>query len=197
MDVRERSAIFLDRDGVICVEKDLMCKKEDMELIKKSSLAIKNLNDQGYLVVIVSNQSVVARGLCDFKNVEEMNRHLERIIFEESSGVIDKMYICPHHPNPKVKIGNKGLNLYYVKDCDCRKPKIGMIIRAKKDLDIDLTNSYVVGDKTSDIKMGNDAGCKTILVKTGYGGRDSLYDVQADFIFKNLYEFSKYIITKK
>ena len=181
-----KRAVFIDRDGVIFEDKNHIHKKEDLEIIPGSVEAIKILNNKNYLVVVVTNQSVVARGLCNLEELISMNNYIEEN-FIKHGAVINKTYFCPHHPT-------EGTNPLYTRQCDCRKPKIGMIMKAKDELGVYLPGSYVVGDKTSDIKMGKDVGCQTILVKTGYGGKDNLFsDYKPDFISKNLLEASNLI----
>jgi histidinol-phosphate phosphatase family protein len=172
------AAVFLDRDGVIIEEKGHLCRKEDISLIPDSDIAIKLLNKKGYEVVIVTNQPVVARGLSTLENVVDINNHLTSLLLKRGAK-IDKIYFCPHHPI----MGNNPL---YTRECDCRKPKTGMLLQAEKDLGVFLKESYFIGDKTSDIKTGENAGCKTILVETGYGGKDNLYKVNPDYTVKDL-----------
>ena len=157
-------AVFLDRDGVINRDVELLHKKEDVELLPRVGEAIKLLNDNRYLVVIVTNQPVVARGLCTLDEAVAINNHIQNLLHQQGAR-IDAVYLCPHHPNPTGRIGEKGPNPQYVRECDCRKPKPGMISQAIKDLKIqDSSLCYMIGDSISDIKAGNEAGCKTILV---------------------------------
>jgi len=175
-----KKAIFLDRDGVIVKQKHHLKDKKDLELILNSGKAIRLFNDRGYLTVITTNQAVVARGLCTIQEVNEINHYMEELL-KQQGAKIDRIYFCPHHPT-------KGNNPEYTKNCDCRKPKIGLILQAKKDLDINLNKSWLIGDKTSDIQTGKNAGCKTILVETGYAGRDNLVSVKPDFVAKDLWD---------
>jgi D,D-heptose 1,7-bisphosphate phosphatase len=172
-------AIFLDRDGVIVKQKHHLHKKEDLELILNSGKAIRLLNERGYLMIVVSNQPVVARGLCTIQEVNEINHYMEEML-KEQGAKIDRIYFCPHHPT-------KGNNSEYTKNCECRKPKIGLFLQAQKDLDIDLNESWLIGDKTSDIQAGKNARCRTILVNTGYGGKDCLFSVKPNFLAKDLW----------
>ena len=156
--------VFLDRDGVINRYIDLLHKKEDVELLPRVGEAIKLLNDKGYLVVIVTNQPVVAKGLCTFDEAVAINNHIQDLLNQQGAR-IDAVYICPHHPNPTGKIGDTGPNMEYVRGCDCRKPKPGMILQAMKELGVETPSlCYMTGDSISDIKAGNEAGCKTILL---------------------------------
>ena len=181
--------VFLDRDGVINIEKDLLHKKEDLELIPGSAEAIKLLNKNDYRVIVITNQPVVAGGLCTFDEAKEINSHMEGILAKEGAK-INRVYFCPHHPT-------KGNNPEYTRECECRKPKPGMILNAQRDFNIkNLSLCYVVGDKTSDIKAGKLAGCKTILVKTGYAGDDGFNDAIPDCEAKDLYDAVLNIILK-
>ena len=183
-----KKAVFLDRDGVILKFVDHLYRKEDVELIPDSDNAIRLLNENDYLVVGVMNQPVVARGLCTLEEVEEINNYMLELLRQRGASM-DKLYFCPHHPEA-------GDNPEYTRDCNCRKPKIGMLLEGKRYLGISLEDSYVIGDNTMDIKMGKDAGCKTILVETGYGGRDSLFQVEPRFRAADLYEAVSKIILR-
>lgn len=181
--MNESKFVFLDRDGVISIEKDLLHKKSDIEIIPNSAEAIKILNDNGYKVIVITNQPVIARGLCTLEELENIHKYMENLLARKEAK-LDKIYFCPHHP----KAGN---NPEYTKDCDCRKPKPGMIFQAQRDFNIkNLSDCFMIGDKMSDIHAGRAAGCKTILVNTGYGGKggENLEDVKASFYSSDLYD---------
>ena len=145
----------MDRDGVLNKDPPHYAHRLDqLELIPRSGIAVKCLNDQGYLVIIISNQSGVARGYYTEKDVSIFNNALLMKI-QEFGGTVDAIYYCPHHPDAKIE-------KYRVK-CQCRKPAPGQILRAAKEHNVDLQKSYVVGDKWSDINAGKNAGCQTIL----------------------------------
>ncbi len=181
--------VFIDRDGVICKEKHLLSKKEDLELLPQTEEAIKKLNEHNYRVVVVTNQPVVARGLCTEEEVIEINKHLEQLLLEKGAK-LDRIYYCPHHP--------KGVIAKYTIECECRKPKPGMLLQAKKDFGLEtLSESYMIGDQIGDILAGERAGCKTILVETGYGGKGGFNDATPHYITKDLYEAVTQIILKK
>ena len=184
--------IFLDRDGVICEDKHHIHKIEDIVLIPKSAEAIRLLNEHNYKVILITNQPVIARGLCRIDELKELNLYLERLLLKEGAK-INKIYFCPHHPTA-------GNNSTYTRECECRKPKPGMILQAKKDFNIgDLSTYYMLGDKMSDIHAGKSAGCKTILVETGYGGKggEQLEEIEPDYYATNLYNAVKEIILKE
>ena len=181
MEKSEKRMVFLDRDGVICEEKHLLHRKEDLELIPRSAEAIKLFNDGGYQVAIVTNQPVVARGLCSEIEVQEIHLYLEELL-KNLDAFVDKIYYCPHHP--KV-----GVNPEYTRVCECRKPDIGMLLQAKRDFELETFDGcYMIGDRIGDINAGNNAGCKTILVKTGYAGREKFNDAVPMFEADDLYE---------
>lgn len=170
-------AIFLDRDGVLNREVDVLRNVRQLRVLPGVASALKKIKKLGFLAVIITNQPVIARGWLTEKGVENINQTLiDRLA--KKGGVIDAVYYCPHHPNANLK-------KYRVK-CACRKPGIGMIKNAARDLRIDLKKSWMVGDTTMDVMTGKNARMRTILVKTGYAGKDRRYNVRADFVVKNL-----------
>lgn len=176
-------AVFLDRDGVITKEPPYYAHKIDqLEVIPNSAEAIRLLNESGFKVIVVSNQAGVARGYYQEKNIQIYNNEMKRQL-EEKGAHIDAIYYCPHHPEATIK--------EYRIDCDCRKPKPGMLKRAEKDLNLDLKRSFLIGDKMSDIEAGYRAGCKTILVLTGQGNSElkkiSKMDIKPNYISKDLH----------
>lgn len=154
-----KQAVFLDRDGTINIEKEYLYRPEEFEFIPGAVEAIKCLNRAGFLVVVVTNQSGVARGYYTEQDVRHLHRHIEQLLYRADAR-IDAWYHCPHHP--------AGLPPYNL-DCDCRKPRIGMLEQAADDLGIDLSRSWMVGDKQVDVDAGIAAGCRPVLVLTGYG----------------------------
>lgn len=177
-----KKCIFLDRDGNVNVEKEYLHKIEDFEFIEGAKEAIKTFNDLGYLVVVVTNQSGVARGYYDEESVRKLHGYLESEV-KKIGGYIDGFYYCPHHPE-------KGIGNYKL-DCSCRKPNPGMFLSAKSDLDIDFSKSIMVGDKISDVKAGLNLGMRSILVRTGHGmAEEKKLDFNCE-IFDSLEEFSK------
>jgi len=186
----KQKVIFLDRDGVLNKEVDLLYKPEQLELIFGVEEAIKQLNSSDYLVVVVTNQPVVARGLCTEEDIREIHKKLETLLGRE--GVyIDRIYYCPHHPDKGYVEENKK---YKIK-CNCRKPKIGMLLQAERDLNISKNNSFIIGDTTTDIQTGKNYGIQTILVKTGYKGLDKKFTVKPDYIFQDLKEAVDFLLS--
>ena len=161
---QKKPAVFLDRDGTINVEKDYLCKVDDFEFIPGAPEAIKRLNDAGFLVIVVTNQSGVARGYYRLADVDRLHAHIKDEL-SALGAAIDAFYVCPHHPT-------EGLGEFR-RQCQCRKGAPGMLLQAARDHDIDLSQSFVVGDKLADVEAGESAGCSTIMVQTGYGIKES------------------------
>jgi len=154
-------AVFLDRDGVVTQDPPHYAHRLDqLALISGSGPAIKLLNQNQYKVIIITNQSGVAKGLYKETDVTIFNEAIIERLKQYGSSV-DAIYYCPHHPEAEVQ--------KYRVNCDCRKPKPGMLIKGGKKYNIDFQSSFLVGDKWSDIEAGRSVGCKTILVKTGHG----------------------------
>lgn len=179
-------AVFLDRDGTINVEKNYLYRIEDFEFIEGAPEAIKLLNDNEYKVIVVTNQAGVARGYYTEADVKKLHKHIDDEL-RKYQAHIDAYYYCPHHPI-------YGIGEYKV-ECNCRKPKTGLLEKAVKDFAIDLSNSWIIGDKQSDVESGELLYIKTILVMTGYGA-DEKYKVQSDYIKEDLYSAIKNIIIK-
>jgi len=177
--------VFLDRDGVINEELyDYIKKKEDFRLIKDSAKAIRLLNENKVLVIVISNQGGIGRGLYSEDTLKEINSKMVEELKKEGAR-LDAIYYCPHHPDDK---------------CRCRKPEIGMFKEASKHFNLNLKKCWMIGDKMIDISSGKKAGCKTILVLTGYGKR-MLEDMEnwndkPDFIANNLHQAVNLIFGK-
>ena len=179
----KQSAIFLDRDGTINKLDNFIYKAEDLELLDGVVEAIGAINSSGLLAIIITNQPSVARGLCDVSDIDHIHKKLKTLLGKE--GVfVDDIFFCPHHPDK----GFPEENPLYKVDCECRKPKTGMIEQAKEKFNIDLSSSYMIGDSTMDIELAKKAGLKSVLVMTGLGGSDNKYDAVPDFTAENLYE---------
>lgn len=158
--LQKRRAVFLDRDGTINVEKNYLHKIEDFEFNPGALEAIKRLKEAGFLVIVVSNQAGIARGYFDEQAVEKLHQHIQSELVGYGTS-IDAFYFCPHHPT-------EGFGAYKVV-CDCRKGAPGMLLQAAEEHNIDLQQSFMVGDKLADIEAGQRAGCLPVLVLTGYG----------------------------
>jgi D-glycero-D-manno-heptose 1,7-bisphosphate phosphatase len=155
-----KKAVFLDRDGTINEEKDYLFRPEEFAIIPGAPEAIARLKNAGFLVIVVTNQSGVARGYFEIDDVRRLHEHLQQQLAMAGTA-IDDFYFCPHHPE-------YGVGKFKV-DCDCRKGRPGMLLRAAVEHGIDLARSYMVGDKLADVEAGRAAGCRPILVLTGYG----------------------------
>jgi len=152
--------MFLDRDGVIIDDVHYLSRLEQIHLIPGAGSAIRRLNEAGIPVVVVTNQSAVAQGIIEESFVANAHALLEELLQRENAR-IDRFYYCPHH-------AEKGRDPYRV-DCSCRKPAPGMLLAAAQDMGLDLSRSWIIGDKLSDLEAGAAVGCRTILVRTGHG----------------------------
>lgn len=158
----KQRAIFLDRDGTINKYVGFLRKTEEFQLTDDAAEAIKLINASGYLAVVVTNQPVIARGEVTWEGLEEIHNKMETELGKQGA-YIDGLYFCPHHPHK----GYKGEVSELKFDCDCRKPKPGLLVKAANDLNISLENSYMIGDSDSDVKAGVAAGCKTVKIEEG------------------------------
>lgn len=161
----KQAAIFLDRDGVINKYVGFLRNIDEFELIDGSASAIKKMNEKGYLVIVVTNQPVVARGEVTIEQLHEIHNKMETLLGEQGA-YIDAIYYCPHHPHK----GYEGEVPELKMECECRKPKPGMLLEAAKDYNIDLEKSWMVGDSENDIIAGNAAGCKTVRIEENGDG---------------------------
>jgi D-glycero-D-manno-heptose 1,7-bisphosphate phosphatase len=173
----KQKAIFLDRDGVINVDKEYLHEPEQFELEKNVAKGIKTMQAMGYKLVVITNQGGIGLGYYTKEDFYKVNREMFKQLGKEGIN-IDKVYFCPHMPSD---------------ECTCRKPKTGMITRGEEELNLDLKKCFVIGDKTADIKAGNDSGCKTILVKTGHAGKDKRYDSEPSYIAEDLLDSAKFV----
>ena len=155
----KQKAIFLDRDGTINKYVGFLRNIDDFELIEGASEAIKQINQSGYLAIVVTNQPVIARGEVSWNELNEIHKKMETILGKDGA-YIDGLYICPHHPDK----GFEGERPEYKFECDCRKPKPGLLLLAAKDFNIDLSESYMIGDSVRDVEAGKAAGCKEAML---------------------------------
>lgn len=174
-------AIFLDRDGTLIPDRDCLRRAEDLELLPGVAEAIHLLNLAGWRTIVVTNQPVVAKGWCTEAELQKIHNKLESLLGREHA-FLDRIFFCPHHPEkgfpgerPELKIA-----------CECRKPGIGMIRRAVEELNVDLAQSWLIGDTTTDLQTARNAGLRSILLKTGYGGADARHDVTPDLVAPDL-----------
>lgn len=174
-----KPAVFLDRDGVLTVENSYVCSVEELEIFPYARECIQQIHKKGFYAIVITNQSGIARGMFTEDELHRMNRMLV-----QETGV-DAVYYCPHHP--------QGIIEKYKVICDCRKPKPGLLERACKDYQIDLDNSYMVGDRAGDILAGIKMGIKTVLLESGYGLERLEQDVKPDYCLADLRNFVELI----
>lgn len=167
---------FLDRDGTVIAEKDFIKTPDEIEFIPGSIDAIRILRDLGYKIIVISNQSGIGRGILTIEMAAKVNESfLARLKSENAE--IDALYFCPHRPED---------------NCDCRKPRTGLIKKAVEEQKLDLKDAVVIGDKLSDVELGKKLGAKTVLVLTGYGKKEAekanISQIKPDFISDDLYK---------
>ena len=182
-------ALFLDRDGTMNVSKGFISNADDLELIPGTIEAIKAINKSGALAIVITNQPVIARGECSFEELHNIHNKLKTLLGEKGA-FVDDIFYCPHHPDK----GFEGEVPELKFDCECRKPKTGMINEAVDKYNIDLSKSYMVGDSTMDLELARNAGVKSVLVDTGFAGNDGKYDRSCDIEAKDLLDAVEKII---
>lgn len=185
----KQKAIFLDRDGVINVEKSFINDPADYELFDFTPEAVKKINRTEYKAIVITNQSAIARNISTFEELATIHKKMETIM-GDNGAKIDELYFCPHHPDK----GYPEERIEYKIECECRKPKPGMLLKAAEDFNIDLKQSIMIGDTERDIKAGKNAGCYTAGVMTGYGMKGT--SVQPDFFFTNLLDATNFLTSK-
>ncbi|SDB76034.1 D,D-heptose 1,7-bisphosphate phosphatase [Bacteroides ovatus] len=173
-----QKAIFLDRDGTINKMVGFITKPEQFELLPGVAKAIKAINKSGYLAIVITNQPVIARGDCTFEQLQTIHNKMETELGKEGA-FVDAIYVCPHHTDK----GFSGERPEYKCDCDCRKPKPGLLLQAAKDFNIDLSQSYMIGDSDRDVKAGENAGVKK-AIKVGENMPSELLNVIEECIHK-------------
>jgi len=184
-----KKAIFLDRDGTIIEERDYICQLLESEIFHFTCEAVRLMKINHFKVIGITNQSSIARGICTKDQIETIHREIIGIL-RKKDAVIDKFYYCPYHPEGSID--------EFTKVSEWRKPAPGMILQAAEDFDIDLPESYMMGDDLIDIEAGKNAGCRTVLVLTGKGRmtREKLPEsnIQPDIISENILTAIKTII---
>ena len=187
-----RPAVFLDRDGTINEQMGYVNHLSRFQLLPGVARAIRSLNEAGLPVVVVTNQSGLARGYFPESLLEAVHAELHRLRAREGAH-LDGLYICPHHPEAREE--------RFRLDCDCRKPRTGLLERAAAELGLDLGRSYMVGDRWSDLRCGAAVGATTVLVLTGYGRGDAAYvgpgqTVQPDHVAEDLEAAARWILDR-
>jgi D-glycero-D-manno-heptose 1,7-bisphosphate phosphatase len=186
-----KPAVFVDRDGTINEQMGYINHPSRFLILPGVPEALGLLNRHNYLVIVISNQSGVARGYFPIALVHEVHDHLKAVLKEEG-GIVDGIYFCPHHP--------QGIVPEYRRDCNCRKPKTGLIEQAQKAFDIDMAKSFVVGDRYLDMELAYRINAKGVLVKTGYG-RGEIEHIfpgkrMPAYIAKDLLHAAKWIVER-
>ena len=185
-------AVFIDRDGTINQDTGYLNHLDQIRLLPHVPEAIKLIKDVGFRVIVITNQAGIAKGFLTEEFLEEANNKIYSLL-KEKEAVIDKFYWCPHHPDAPIE--------RYRLQCQCRKPSPGLVLKAAKDFNIELKDSFVIGDKDSDLEVGFTLGMKSVLVLTGYGQR-TLYYLRLNgkrmphYIASNLYEAARWILTQ-
>lgn len=187
---KSRIGVFMDRDGTVSKEIGYVNHPARYELLPRTAAAIRKLNQAGIKALLTTNQAGVARGYFKEDMIWKVHDKLERLL-KEKDAYLDSIYYCPHHPD----VGEGK----YRQDCDCRKPKPGLLIQGKEEFDLDLTKSYMIGDKISDVEVGQEVGAKGVLVLTGYGLGAYEYEreqwnVEPDYIAKDLLDAVNWIL---
>lgn len=183
----KQKAIFLDRDGTINKYVGFLTDINQFELIDGVSEAIKKINNSGYLCIVVTNQPVIARGEVTFDELTLIHNKMETLLGKDGA-YLDAIYYCPHHPHKGYEGEISSLKI----DCDCRKPKPGLLVKAASDFNIDLSQSWIIGDEVRDVECGQNAGCKT-----AYIGSNELTDLHCDIQSVNLLEAVNNILERK
>ncbi|MEI8342265.1 MAG: HAD-IIIA family hydrolase, partial [Verrucomicrobiota bacterium] len=184
-------AVFIDRDGTLNVEVNRVSKPEQLELIPGVAEAVRELNRAAIPVIVITNQPVIARGDCSEEDLRRIHDKMETVL-GAGGAFINDIYYCPHHPDKGFAGERTELKIV----CDCRKPAPGMFFRAAEDWNIDLKNSWFIGDTTTDIRAARNAGVRSVLVRTGHAGDDSKFPDRPDFEFQSLREAVDFIIVQ-
>ena len=185
-----QKCIFLDRDGTINKYRGLVKKTDELELADDAALAIKTINESSYLAICATNQPVIARGDTTFEELKNIHNKMETLLGKDGA-YLDGLYFCPHHPAG----GFEGEVPELKFDCDCRKPKIGLLKKAQERFNIDLSKSWFIGDTDRDIQTGINAGCRTIFLDTTPNPPIRFVDAKPDFVCHSLSEAVNLIMT--
>lgn len=188
-DRKLQPAIFLDRDGTMNVDIGYVSSPDELEIYPWAPEAVRMINHAGFKAIVVTNQSGVARGLYTEETLASIHHRLMSEL-ERGNAYLDEIYYCPHHP----RVGGPSYRMV----CDCRKPLPGMLRKAERELRIDLQNSFVIGDKASDVELAKNGGTSSVLVLTGYGretvSNPELWPCKPDFIAEDLLSAVKRVL---
>ena len=188
----KRPAVFLDRDNTLIVSDGYLGDPAKVVLVEGAAELIAKVRERGYAVVVVSNQSGIGRGMFSEEDTDAVNARLDELLGRENrNAVVDAHYYCPHHPQAPIE--------RYRRECDCRKPKPGMLLRAARELELDLSRSWMVGDAPRDIEAGAAAGCRTIMFVDARlrasGATAERGTAVADFTAGSLDQVAQYILS--
>lgn len=185
-------AVFFDRDGTLNVEKGFLRRAADLELIPGASAALRSLRQGGFRLALLTNQPVIARGEASEADIADVHRRLEWEL-GLAGAFLDGVYMCPHHPDRGFPGERAELKIV----CDCRKPDVGLFRRACGDMNVDVAKSWMIGDQTRDIEMARRAGLRSILVRTGLGGRDGRFSVKPDHVAEDISAAAEFILNQQ
>ncbi len=191
LDVK-RPAVLLDRDGTINEEVSYIWRPDQLKLIPGAASAIRKLREAGYRIAVITNQPVIARGTCTTAELLRVHDYMEMELSREGA-FIDGIYHCPHHPDQ----GFEGERTELKFDCDCRKPSGGMVWQAERELNLDLSRSWLIGDRTSDVQTAHNCGVRSVLLRTGVGGRDERHSATPDYVFDDLAAAARFIVQQQ
>lgn len=183
-----KKAIFIDRDGTLIQEIGYLKMIEDLRFTYKATEALRIFHELGYLNIVITNQSAIARGMLSLQELKKIHLKLKALAMEENAR-IDDIFFCPHLAEGRVGPYNI--------DCDCRKPKPGMIQQAAEKHHLDLTQCIIVGDKQSDLELARNAGVRGVLVLTGYGAQTQTQLSEPATVYKNLFDLATQINTDR
>jgi D,D-heptose 1,7-bisphosphate phosphatase len=176
-----RPAIFLDRDGTLNLEVNRVKTPEEFIIIDGVWDAIRLINQSGYRAILITNQAGIAMGMYTAEDLRQIHKKLATILGRHGA-YLDAIYYCPHYPYPEYSGGVSELQI----PCSCRKPAAGLIRKAAEEFNLDLSRSWLVGDSTVDIHTAHNAHLRSVLVETGYAGRDDRYPARPDYIAPDL-----------
>lgn len=189
-------AVFLDRDGMLIEDVHLLVNASDIRVLAGVPQALRDLKEAGFRLIVISNQTVIARGLATEEDVYAINAEMQRLLEEAGGPHLDGFYFCPHHPNATLPT--------YRIACECRKPRPGLLLRAAVEHNLDLSSSFLTGDRVTDVVAGARAGCRTVLVQTGEHQAPSIEtveplddSVQPDYVCVDLKQAAKWILSVK
>ena len=188
----KQKCIFLDREGTINKYVGFLKDAEQVELERGAAEALRLINESEYLAIAITRQPVVDHGKCNFEELESIHNRIYTLLGKEGA-YLDGLYFCPHHPD-------KGFDdeiSEFKFDCDCRRPKTGMLERAESDFNVDLTQSWFIGDTTVDVQTGINAGMRTVILETGDPRKNEKYDVRADAVCHDLLSAVRYVLKKE